>query len=84
MNGTVGQSNIAEIDESMKCHSHEEADTLIVLHALDVSRRYADCELHVVSPDTDIFILLVNRYESLSSETHFVTGRGNEKTDMCI
>ena len=74
---TVAESNYEEFSEDLKIHSHEEADTLLVLHALDVSNcgRKVD-SLHIFSPDTDVFLLLVNRYSQLCPNTVFVTGRG--------
>ena len=74
---TVAESNYEEFSEDLKIHSHEEADTLLVLHALDVSNcgRKED-SLHIFSPDTDVFLLLVNRYSQLCPNTVFVTGRG--------
>ena len=39
-------------------NNHEEADTLLVLHFLDVARQDPFRKLEVVSPDTDVFLLL--------------------------
>ena len=77
MHDTVAESNYEEFSEDLKIHSHEEADTLLVLHALDVSNcgRKVD-SLHIFSLDTDVFLLLVNRYSQLCPNTVFVTGRG--------
>ena len=44
----------------MKAHDHEEADTLLVLQAIDVANRYPFTEVVVFSPDTDVFLLLVH------------------------
>lgn len=48
-----------EVKSSLMTHSHEEADTLIVLHALDVSRSNRQADLYIFSPDTDVFLLLI-------------------------
>ena len=51
----------------------EEADTKLLLHALDVTARGAT-EIEIHSPDTDVFILALRRYPELCSNTSFVTG----------
>ena len=35
----IGMSNISDLDVNLKDHCHEEADTCIVLHSLDVAKR---------------------------------------------
>ena len=51
-------SNLKGFAEEMLVHDHEEADTLILLHAADVSTRNPFSELHIYSPDTDVFFSL--------------------------
>ena len=59
---TLAESNFETFPEALKTHTHEEADTLIVLHALDVSNSDRKMDrLYVFSPDTDVFLLLVYR-----------------------
>ena len=54
--------------------SHEEADTRMILHAVDASKRGATViEIH--SPDTDVFLLLIRRFPDLCKNTSFVTGK---------
>ena len=80
---TVAESNFADFSEDLKKHGHEEADTLIVLHALDASNsnRHVD-SLHVFSPDTDVFLLLLNKYPQLCPSTVFITGRGQTRRQI--
>ena len=58
--------------------SQEEADTRMVLHSLDAAKRGAT-HLYILSPDTDVLILLLRRYQQLCNKTYFVTGTGNKK-----
>jgi hypothetical protein len=53
----------------------EEADTKMILHALDATANGAT-ELNIHSPDTDVFILSIRRYPELCQNTYFVTGTG--------
>jgi len=66
------------MDVQHLCSSQEEADTRIILHSLDVSRRGA-AELYIQSPDTDVFVLAIHRYHELCRNTYFLTGVGNLK-----
>ena len=54
----------------------EEADTKIVLHALDATANRAT-EKRIHSSDTDVFILALRRYLDLCQNTVFVTGKGD-------
>jgi imidazole glycerol phosphate synthase subunit HisF len=54
----------------------EEADTKIILHALDVTTNGAT-EIKIHSPDTDVFILALRRFPRLCENTVFVTGKAN-------
>ena len=57
--------------------NQEEADTKILLHAVDaVSRGASGINIH--SPDTDVLVLAVRRYPLLCQSTTFVTGRGQK------
>ena len=52
-----------------------EADTKMILHALDATADGAT-QLQIHSPDTDVFVLAPRRYPELCENTLFVTGRG--------
>ena len=54
---------------------NEEADTKILLHALDATADGAT-ELTIHSPDTDVLVLAIRRYSEMCPNTSFVTGRG--------
>ena len=53
----------------------EEADTKILLHAVDATASGAK-SIKIFSPDTDVFVLALRRYPELCADTSFVTGRG--------
>ena len=55
--------------------TQEEADTKILLHAVDAAAHGAT-EINIHSPDTDVFILSLRRYPQLCHETNFITGTG--------
>ena len=56
----------------------EEADTKLLLHALDAKSSGATT-LHIHSPDTDVFVLSLRRYPELCEDTSFVTGMGQKR-----
>ena len=64
---TKGNTSIRDV---LLTHSQEEADTLLILHALTMDK---DAELVVDSPDTDVLILLIEM--RLPAATSFLTGR---------
>ena len=80
----VAECNTDEINEDIRSHTHEEADTLIALHSLDASKDRKDLILDVFSPDTDVLLLLLYWYQSLCKETYFLTGRGNTKRSISV
>ena len=53
----------------------EEADTKILLHAVDATASGAT-SIKIFSPDTDVFVLALRRYPELCADTSFVTGKG--------
>ena len=73
-------TNIPSLDiELLDGHEHEEADTLIVLHAIDVAACNPFRKLIVSSPDTDVFLLLIHYQPKIPSDTHFLTGSADKK-----
>ena len=58
--------------------TQEEADTKIILHALDASAQGAT-ELSIYSPETDVLVLALRRYPDLCSNSCFVTGTGSSR-----
>ena len=58
-------TNIPDFSPDLRNHDHEEADTLLVLHAIDVVKTNSFNECVVVSPNTNIFLLLLHYYEVL-------------------
>ena len=60
-------------DMSHLLSNHEEADTKIILHALDATNDGAT-EISIHSPDTDVLVLAIRRYSQMCTNTSFVTG----------
>lgn len=81
---TITVSNISNIGSHLNNNEHEEADTLMILHAIDVACINPFRVLHVFSPDTDVFILLIHYYTQLPTVTIFETGRGSMKRKISI
>ena len=61
--------------------NQEEADTKILLHAIDATANGAT-ELRIHSPDIDVFVLSVRRYPHLCKNTSFVTGTGHNHREI--
>lgn len=80
----ISESNIQDSIEDVATHDHEEADTLIVLHCLNIARQNPFSECTVYSPDTDVFLLLIHHYDMLPQALHFRTGRGKDIRDIDI
>ncbi len=77
---TSARCNKADIIESdLARHSHEEANTLIPLHVIDAAAHGGGSrEIDVVSPDTDVLVLLMDMYSRAGAtcQLNFITGRG--------
>jgi hypothetical protein len=61
------------------CSSQEEADTTIILHCLYVSAQDATLDIIVRSPDTDVFLLLIQYGCQITGKVYFDTGTGNKR-----
>ena len=75
----VSKSTFVDYDIEMSSHDHEEADTLVILHSMHVSKCYDNPDIHVYAPDTDIFLMLINKCNVLSSFTYFHIGSGTKE-----
>ena len=71
-------TNIPHFTQQLCTHNHEEAGTLIILHAPDLSSINPFAELIINSPDTDVFLLLLYYQTKLCNRTLFRTGRGKD------
>ena len=65
------ETNIAEYPDTLKTHDHEEADTLLILQAIDVATSDPFAECVIFSPDTDVFLLLIHYSEILPQVTTY-------------
>ena len=63
--------------------NQEEADTKLILHALDATANGATT-LEIHSPDTDVFVLSLRRYPELCRNTYFVTGTGQRRRRISL
>ena len=69
-------------------HTHEEADTLISNQVLASATEHHCREICVSSPDTDVFVILINlvSHRLLATQTHlkFLTGKGRKYREIDI
>lgn len=74
--------------ELEEVHTHEEADTLIPHQVLASAAEHPCREICVSSPDTDVFILLIDLVSRglLAPQTHlkFVTGKGRKYREIDV
>ena len=61
-------------------HNYEEADTLIILHAVDVAANDPFKELTIWSPDTDVFLLLIYYLLSTKFMQQNIVSKGSDFT----
>ena len=84
MYDTKCESNLPNFDVMLLSHNQEEADTLIVLHGIDVAKRNPFDELVVSSPDTDVLLLFIYFYKDLCNQTRFLTGRAKNIQEIDV
>ena len=70
-----------DIPDSLLTHSQEEADTLLILHAISVPH---ERELVVSSPFTGVLLLLVHMFLDLPLSTVFLTGKRRLKRNISV
>ena len=75
---------ISDFHIEMLEHNQEEADTIIILHSNDVARKDRSTKLTIVSPDADVFLLLIYFYPNLCTSTIFRTGKKDKARDIDI
>ena len=63
--------------------TQEEADTRMLLHAIDATERGA-ASLCIHSPDTDVLVLALWKYTSLCEETSVVAGTGAKRRSISL
>ena len=59
------ETYISNFENDLRTHCHEEADTLIVLHGIDIAKRDLFQELYINCCDTDVFFLLLYYFDKL-------------------
>ena len=69
-------------DSKTPVSSHEEADTLMMVHALELAEDGEDIDFF--SQDTDWMVLILKRMEKLGSNTHFVTGSTENRRKIAL
>ena len=67
----TAKSNIVDFLDELKFHSHEEADSLIVLQSTDAAKSNLFCQLYVSCSDTDVLLFLLYFYPQICNNTIF-------------
>ena len=65
--GTTALMNMASFNPNLLIHNKEEADTGIVLHALDFCKSDSFLQVVVSCPNTNVSLLLLNYFDVLNS-----------------
>ena len=71
---TLTVSNVPEIDGCLNGNTHEEADTFMILHAIDAAHLNPFRHVRIISPDTDVLLLLIHYYPQLPVLVLFESG----------
>lgn len=78
--GTETKGNTC-VPTALLTHSQQEADTLLLLHALSIDKI---AEVVIAFPDTNVFLLMVQMYPSLPSDRSFLTRKGSPKGNIPV
>ena len=71
--GSTCDTDIQDLDPTLFDHSQEDADTSIILHAIDVTQRNSFSDLVIRCSDTDVLLILLYYFDELCSTTIFST-----------
>ena len=63
------------MSQELMNHDCKEAYLLLILHALDVAKDNLFKECIILSPDTDLFLLLIYYYQTLPNLAYFQIGK---------
>ena len=77
-------TNIPQYPEELLQHNQEEADTLILFQAKNVTDLDPFTDFYVISSDTDVLLILIYYYHQLYASSTFQTGSGNNERDIEI
>ena len=77
---TLTVSNVPEIDGRLNGNTHEEADTLMILHTIDVAHLNPFWYVWIMSLDTDVLPLLIHYYPQLP--VLFLFESGSQKINI--
>ena len=75
------KSNLNDVQPSTGVSTQEEANTLIMLHAAEISK--AGNNVHIMTQDTDVMVLALQRLTVLGLQTTMLMGTGdNRRTNL--
>lgn len=76
------RSNTESVQPSTEVSTQEEADTLIILHAAEVSA--AGKSVHIMTQDTDVMVLALRRLPMLGPKTTMLMGKGDKRRKILL
>ena len=71
------QINVSRLDTTQ-----EEADTILILHVIEAAKR--EIEVHIMSPDTDVFILALAAAPHLGISPCILLGTGLKRRKVLL
>lgn len=60
--------------------NHKEADTLLILHVISASPLASS--VHILSPDTDVFVLALQKLHLMSADVSMLVGTGTKRRKL--
>jgi len=76
------RSNMDDIQPSTGVSTQEEADTLIILHAAEIFA--AGKNVHIMTQDTDVLVLALQRLTVLGPQTTMLMGTGDKRRKVSL
>ena len=76
------KSNVDGYHPSTPVSSQPEADTLMILHAIELTSDQKS--VHFLTQDTDVMVLALRRYLSLGPNTALVMGTGDKRRTIML
>ena len=76
------KSNMNNVQPSTGVSTQQEADTLIILHAAEISK--AGENVHIMTQDTDVMVLALRRLTVLGLQTTMLMGTGDNRRKILL
>ena len=64
--------------------SQEEADTIMILHAVEVGKAGKGNDVHILTQDTDVLVLALRRFQEIGPKTALLLGKGEKRRTIFL